>query len=101
MEDRRNNIINDEAPEYDENSFYQFRPVKRKNMYLIINNDASKYTDKYRLVEDEREAVDEFNKLGYSKQSFGMRINTKPGMMNSVSEDGANITIGLINLEVK
>lgn len=92
---------NDEAPEYDENSFYQFRPVKKNNMYLIINNKASKHTDKYRLIEDEKEAVIEFNKLGYSEQSFGMPIRTKPGMMNSVSEDGTNITIGLINLEVK
>jgi len=68
-------------------------------MYLVIDHNKSKHSDKYRLFEDTESALKAFDALGYSKYAMGMKVNLTPGMMNLV-DAGEDCNIGFINLEV-
>ena len=69
-------------------------------MYLVIDYNKTKYTEKFRLFEKGEEAINAFNEAGYLKYSMGMDVDLRHGIMNLV-DAGEACNIGLINLEVK
>lgn len=71
-----------------------------KTNILVIDNNKSKYIEKYKLFENPEEAVKYFNELGYSKYSMGMPIDLRIGIKNMV-DAGEECNIELINLEVR
>jgi len=68
-------------------------------MYLVINHNKTKYTEKYQLFEKPEDAVRVFDELqpeGY----YSFPNDLRPGVLNLV-DAGEDCNIGLINLEVK
>lgn len=65
-------------------------------MYLLINHNKNKHSERYRLFSAAEDAVKIFNELSKGCATFPMDLT--PGMMNMV-DAGADCNIGLINLE--